>query len=153
MYRSSTPSREICLHHNPLLFSQSLFFFGGGHMCSIWKLPGQGLNPCCSDDARSLAHCAMRELLRVFLSHRNGDKQNGWVVDLLFHLLSYLALTFHHCLSSSLSRSPSNPTPRRKTGDCRDGCRPMGWQQILQGPGLLWHASGFCRWARERVCI
>ena len=48
------------------LQNSSYFFFG--HTCSIWKFPGQGLNPChssnpsCySENARSLTSCATRE--------------------------------------------------------------------------------------------
>ena len=46
-----------------------LFIYFGGTL-DMWKFPGQGSNPChsndpssCSDNARSLTHCATRELL------------------------------------------------------------------------------------------
>jgi len=45
------------------------FFLATAKACGSWKFLGQGLNPChskqlscCSDNARSLTHCATREL-------------------------------------------------------------------------------------------
>ena len=65
-----------CADKNPSEFGGGagggLFLFGC--VCSTWKFPGQGLNPChssdpshCSDNARSLIYCVTRELsFRVF---------------------------------------------------------------------------------------
>ena len=48
---------------------KSWFCLGfSGCSCSMWKFPGQGLNPChsyCGDNAGSLTHCATGELLNL----------------------------------------------------------------------------------------
>ena len=58
-------------HALSVLFS---FFWGGGCTCSMWKFPGQGLNPClygdlshCSDNTGSLMCCSTKELLICIL--------------------------------------------------------------------------------------
>ena len=58
-------SKLITIH---FFFLFLFLFFGLNH--SIWNFPGQGLNPhhssspsCCSDNTRSLTHCATKELL------------------------------------------------------------------------------------------
>ena len=55
------------------MLSHDIFWRGAGHVCGVWKCLGQGLNPHyghdprhCSDNIRSLTHCATGELL---LSH------------------------------------------------------------------------------------
>ena len=60
--------------HSPQISGYSLpLAFGCAH--GMWKFPGQGLSPChsshpghCSDKARSLTHCASRELSGYLLS-------------------------------------------------------------------------------------
>ena len=53
-------------------FSNKVFRLLFGHTLSMWKLPGQGSNPCqspdpsCGSDVRGfLTHCSARELLAV----------------------------------------------------------------------------------------
>ena len=59
---------------NTFVLNFNFFFFFFGHTCSMWKFPGQRLNPChsshpscCSDNARYLAYCTSRELLSWIL--------------------------------------------------------------------------------------
>ena len=80
-----------------------LFYFFSGCACGMWKFPSQGLNLChtshlsrCSDDARSLTHCASRDLC-------------GFVFRFIFHLWYLISvnncakvLLKHICLKNQI---------------------------------------------------
>ena len=70
--RPSAPKMPLILLYQSgnSYFYLFIFFFGHpfifAYPCATYKFPGQGLNPHhSSDNARSLAHCATRELLFV----------------------------------------------------------------------------------------
>ena len=68
----SLHEREVCICQSIMISGSVLYvlcfgFFG--HTQGMWKFLDQGLNPhhssdssCCNDNARSLTHCATREL-------------------------------------------------------------------------------------------
>ena len=69
-------------HIKPFLFG-FFFLFNFGHPCGMWKFWGQGFNSHhssdpshCSDNTRSLTHCAMRELLCCLLGSLSGVKSH-----------------------------------------------------------------------------
>ena len=64
---------DQCLKYH-LLFYLFIYFFG--HVCRMWNFLGQGSNPWhssdlsrCSDNVRSLTHCATRELQNTICSY------------------------------------------------------------------------------------
>ena len=70
----------------------SLFFSFFFHTCNMWKFPGQGSNPCCSDDpshcsdnAGSLTSCAARE--RLYIRTLNAVCASGFSIYFLFSAL------------------------------------------------------------------
>ena len=77
-----------------------LFMHFFGHTCSMWKLPGQGLNPSnssdpspSSDKAGSLTSCTVRELpmayvLIVYGSAKNPSDNIATVIYFLYNLHS-----------------------------------------------------------------
>ena len=64
---------DQCLKYHLLFY---LFIYLFGHVCRMWNFLGQGSNPWhssdlsrCSDNVRSLTHCATRELQNTICSY------------------------------------------------------------------------------------
>ena len=119
-YHESYPPSSFGLH--------STFIFGCTH--SVWKFPGQGLNPrhnsgpsCCRDNARFLTGCTTRELLSLLFKIKSllqvGEKlicelssqfYSLWPLNTACAMgISPLVSSFAICLLGTPSQHPPHP--------------------------------------------